>query len=110
MKYIDVIYITSTAYSGSTILGFIAGSSPQIFNAGEVQYYNKLQEKDEMCTCGVFSHQCPFWSHIYDHQYSIFRKPSFLKKFIISFFILFRKKITKVFLQIQMNINYYIIY
>jgi len=95
MKCIDVIYITSTAYSGSTILGFIMGSSPQIFNAGEIQYFNRLQKKDEVCSCWALSHQCPFWSNIYKHHYNIFRKPSFLKNIRISLYILLRKKITQ---------------
>lgn len=93
MKHIDVLYITSTAYSGSTILGFILGSSPQIFNAGELQYFNKIQKEDEMCTCGVFSQQCPFWSNIYNNNYTIYRNPSFWERLKISSYILIKKKV-----------------
>lgn len=95
MECINLIYITSTAYSGSTILGFILGSSPQIFNAGEIQYFNILQKKDEMCCCGMFSKQCPFWSDIYNHQYGIFSNPSFLKKLRMLMWIVLRKKISR---------------
>lgn len=83
MKKIKLIYILGTAYSGSTILGFILGSSPKIFNAGEIAYFNKLQHDDEICSCEKYSKDCPFWRSVYKNYKKVYDKPKNKIKTII---------------------------
>lgn len=59
MRKINLIYLLGTAYSGSTIFGYIIGSSDKVFNAGEIAYLNQLRKgRDEVCTCGKYSKKC----------------------------------------------------
>ncbi len=75
-----VIYILGSAYCGSTILGFLLGASRDVFNAGEVAYYPRLQHQDEMCSCGVPSTECDFWQPVYERQYRVFKTTTGWKK------------------------------
>ena len=70
-----VIYIMAASHSGSTLLSFLLGSHPQIFNLGELKefenFFNPLKEDDRgqyntPCDCGIRVYDCPFWSKIND--------------------------------------------
>lgn len=77
MKSIRLIYILSTSYSGSTILGYLLGSNDYVFNLGELKYYSRIiKRKNEFCSCGKYSHKCPFWKDIYKSNLKIFGLPS----------------------------------
>jgi len=60
---IKVIYITSTSFSGSTILGFIIGTSSSVFNGGELKYFFN-ENLNEPCSCGKNFKECDFWQKI----------------------------------------------
>lgn len=46
------IYIATLPRSGSTLLGMILGSHPEIFHMGESSYWGKLNPNDIVCSCG----------------------------------------------------------
>lgn len=71
---INVIYISASSYSGSTILGLILGCSEKIFNVGEADMYNEIKENifktnplnnsNNKCTCSKNVKDCVFWKVI----------------------------------------------
>ena len=68
---VKVIYITSTNFSCSTILGSILGTSVSVFNCGELKYFFN-ENHNEPCTCGKNLRECEFWQKIREKcQYSI---------------------------------------
>ena len=91
---VNLVYVLGTSYSGSTVLGFLLGSSARVFSAGEMNFYNKGIQ-NETCSCGKINRECPFWKDIYGKDYDISVVPRFLKKIQIIFQILFQKKFPK---------------
>jgi hypothetical protein len=69
---IQVIYIAGGGHSGSTILSVILGTSPEIFSAGELKFYNEHKVLDHpmweyienVCMCGKDANDCPFWHRV----------------------------------------------
>jgi hypothetical protein len=62
---IRIIYIAGVSYCGSTLLGFLIGSSRKVFNAGEITSLRRiLSAKDETCTCGQIPYDCRVWKRI----------------------------------------------
>jgi len=69
---IQVIYIAGGGHSGSTILSVILGTSPEIFSAGELKFYNEHKVLDHpmweyienVCMCGKDANDCPFWHEV----------------------------------------------
>ncbi len=72
---LDVVFIAGSSYSGSTILGLVLGSYPEVFNAGEINKYAEIKrenfktdpkkEINSMCSCGESYAGCPFWGNVY---------------------------------------------
>jgi len=90
VKKINVIYILGTSYCGSSLLGFLIGSSKKIFDAGELNHFNRNQNKGgEICTCGFNFLKCNFWKPIYKKGHKIYERPSILARVFISLKILF---------------------
>lgn len=58
---VPLVYILGTSFSGSTLLGFVLGSSRQIFNLGEVKIIEKFRHQRD-CSCGKGIRDCPFWT------------------------------------------------
>lgn len=90
-----MIYILGSAYSGSTILGFILGSAPEIFNAGELSYLNSSSIYKKICTCGQLTKKCEFWSQVKCLQDSDFREISLIRKLGLTLEIIFGMKLYK---------------
>lgn len=86
---IKLIYILGTAYSGSTILGFVLGSAKEIFNAGEISYLSELNFNIEKCSCESKVKDCKFWYFLND-KFKIYRNSGFLKKTKLILSILLR--------------------
>lgn len=68
-----VIYIMASSHSGSTLLSFLLGAHPKVFNIGELKefesFFNPYKENDRgqfnsACDCGINVYDCPFWSKI----------------------------------------------
>ncbi len=70
----QLIYILSTSYSGSTILGLLLGTDNKIVNLGEIKKTQEVLEKifhldpnkehTSLCTCGKIVENCPYWAPI----------------------------------------------
>jgi len=58
------IYITSTSYSGSTLLTLLLNAHPEIATIGEVQKKRKEDLKIFKCSCGALWNRCRFWNQL----------------------------------------------
>jgi len=67
MTAIKVIYIIGAAHSGSTILGAILGTHPNLLDAGELYSHGErvLDSTKVKCSCGETLALCPFWSAVW---------------------------------------------
>jgi hypothetical protein len=60
-----VVQILSSPHSGSTILGVLLGTSPQIFYSGEMDRIpNPVWGTGLVCSCGKPTAECPFWAAV----------------------------------------------
>lgn len=57
MSKVKVVFIASTAHSGSTLLDLILGSHPRIFGLGELKQLEKRLPR----ICGICNEDCRFW-------------------------------------------------
>lgn len=81
MKTIPVIYLLGTSYSGSTLLGYLLGAFPEVFNAGEIKQFNRIPDlRERTCACGVAVADCPFWSDVDFQAYRVYNKPTRTQK------------------------------
>jgi|GEM_PF-2856999 len=62
MKELNV-YIATLPRSGSTLLGMMLGTHPEIFHMGESSYWGKLDPKNVVCSCGAKG--CPVLLQVY---------------------------------------------
>src|SRR5262245_10074841 len=59
---ITVGYVTSHAYSGSTLLSFLLGAHPDVATVGEMTgVIERLDPAQYVCSCGQTLASCPFW-------------------------------------------------
>ncbi len=56
-----VVYVLGSAFSGSTIFGFILGNFPQFVNLGEVINIGHDFNPKSMCSCGNKLEDCSFY-------------------------------------------------
>jgi hypothetical protein len=69
-----VLYITSSARSGSTLTDLLAGSMPQALSTGEVKHLphflrnarDDSVERGNACSCLSCLRECSFWSDVID--------------------------------------------
>jgi Sulfotransferase family len=62
---IRLVQVLSSPHSGSTILGVILGSSPEIFYSGEMDRIPvPVWGTGLVCSCGQPTAECPFWSAV----------------------------------------------
>lgn len=64
IKMLDVLYITSSSFSGSTLLSFLLNSHPAMTSAGEMEGWNPSSGGDFPCSCGEPVQSCPFFTGI----------------------------------------------
>jgi hypothetical protein len=57
---IPMIYIVGNSYCGSTLLGFLLSSNPDIVFIGELKIRTWINERS--CSCGLPIPSCPFYS------------------------------------------------
>jgi hypothetical protein len=69
---LKVIYIAGVGHSGSTLLGLLLGSHPQVFSAGELLKIPRYQWGGEefsrqrrQCMCGELARDCPVWGEVF---------------------------------------------
>ena len=58
---IDMVYIASPSYSGSTLLTFLLNAHPSIATIGELKW-GTIDLETYQCSCGVLLRECPFWN------------------------------------------------
>ncbi len=69
---IPLIYVVGTSYSGSTLLGYILGSLPEVHNLGEVAFFSRSGDAGgEPCSCGKNSLDCPFWAPLHQKGFRV---------------------------------------
>lgn len=90
MKPIPLIYLLGTSYSGSTLLGYLLGAFPEVFNAGELKQFARLPGlRERTCACNAEVGDCPFWSDVDFDSFRIYNKPSRAQKLFGAARILF---------------------
>lgn len=62
---VRVVYILGAAYSGSTVLGALLGSHPDIVCLGEIARWTRYTNPGvRRCACGELAVECPFWMQV----------------------------------------------
>lgn len=61
---VRVAYILGEVRSGSTILDIVLGNHPEIQSTGELSWLPYCWANKILCSCGVPSHNCEFWSAV----------------------------------------------
>jgi len=83
-KKIKIIYLLGTSFSGSTLLGYLLGASPQVFNAGELMLFSKKKQIGKIpCFCGEKVETCGFWQHMELSEYCLYTKPDLYTKMLL---------------------------
>lgn len=59
-----LLYITSSSYSGSTLLSFLLNTHPDIFTVSEMEGWRYEENEKFDCSCGKPLEQCRFYSFI----------------------------------------------
>ncbi len=68
------------SYSGSSLLGFVLGAPPEVWNLGEVKVYPRVHKLGRICTCKKATLDCPYWGELYKKDLSVFNKGSFVAR------------------------------
>ena len=59
------VYLTSSGYSGSTLLAFMLGSHPRIASIGELSNtIEKVDPDNYRCSCRELIKNCLFWKRV----------------------------------------------
>lgn len=62
---IDLAYIASPSYSGSTLLTFVLGAHPSVATIGELKW-GQIDLATYRCSCGELLRECSFWQSVGD--------------------------------------------
>lgn len=60
----NFLYVTSSSYSGSTLLAFLLNTHPEIFTVSEMIGWNFAEDEDFRCSCGEPLDRCIFFAKI----------------------------------------------
>ena len=61
---IDLVYIMSPSYSGSTLLTLLLAGHPSICTVGELKATGMGNVDNYFCSCGNRIRQCAFWTRL----------------------------------------------
>lgn len=64
----QLVYITGSGHSGSTLLDRLLGSHPDVAALGEIHRFSLGLHRDEKpfrCDCGETISDCPFWAEVF---------------------------------------------
>jgi hypothetical protein len=56
-----LVYLLAASHSGSTLVGLLLGSHPEISTVGELKMTSLGDLERYRCSCGAFLLECPFW-------------------------------------------------
>lgn len=62
---LQIVYITGSGHSGSTLMNIILGSADNCFSAGELSNIVRPSILEEYCSCKKQTHACDVWSEFY---------------------------------------------
>jgi hypothetical protein len=60
----DLLYLTSSSYSGSTLVTFLLATHPQVATVGELKATSMGDVEEYKCSCGILIRSCPFWARV----------------------------------------------
>ncbi|NOT02887.1 MAG: hypothetical protein HOP29_19985 [Phycisphaerales bacterium] len=60
---IDLVYLASPSFSGSTLLTFLLNTHPSIATIGELKW-GEIDLATYRCSCAALLTECPFWSRV----------------------------------------------
>ena len=60
----QLLYVTSSSYSGSTLLAFLLNNHPEVFTISEMEGWAYEDEESYPCSCGAPLPRCPFFGHV----------------------------------------------
>ena len=60
---IDLVYIASPSYSGSTLLTFLLNAHRDVATMGELKW-GPIDLETYCCSCGELLTACPFWQDV----------------------------------------------
>lgn len=61
---IRTVYVTSSSYSGSTLLAFLLNTHPDIFTVSEMDGWRYAEHETFLCSCGKALSECPLFRSI----------------------------------------------
>lgn len=61
---VQVAYVSSSSYSGSTLLAFLLNGHPDIVTVSEMEGWRFEDPGEFPCSCGRAVQECPFFNHI----------------------------------------------
>lgn len=64
-----IVFVAGISFSGSTIIGLMLGSQPNVVFGGELKDYKRRMQSEirgsgSFCSCGKSRETCPFWSEV----------------------------------------------
>lgn len=68
------MYVLGMSYSGSSLLGFVLGAIPQVWNLGEVKVFPREHKLKRICTCKKPTLECDYWGPLYKMGLSVFNR------------------------------------
>lgn len=74
MKRLKTLYVTSSSYSGSTLLAFLLNTHPKIFTVSEMIGWDFDDDEDFRCSCGEPLDRCIFFIKV-AHAFAANRLP-----------------------------------
>lgn len=63
---IEVLYLNSASFSGSTLMTFMLDAHPAIATVGELKATGMVNIERYRCSCGEGLRVCPFWKRVTD--------------------------------------------
>ena len=76
MSRVKVLYVLGMSYSGSSLLGFVLGAVPEVWNLGEVKVFPREHKLSRICTCKKPTLECEYWGALYRQNLQVFNKGS----------------------------------
>jgi hypothetical protein len=64
---LDLVYIASPSFSGSTLLAFLLGAHREIATIGELKW-GRIDLNTYACSCGRLLKDCGFWARVESHM------------------------------------------
>ncbi|QTN38481.1 sulfotransferase domain-containing protein [Cryomorphaceae bacterium] len=68
------------SYSGSSLLGFVLGAVPEVWNLGEVKVFPREHRLGRICTCTRPTLECEYWGPLYQQGLTVFNRGSSWKR------------------------------